>query len=40
LIIGHYSARYVDVSPLLEEARSVFPDTVAAEEGLTYEVKF
>jgi len=33
LIIGHFSARYKDVSCLLEEARKIFPDTVAAEEG-------
>lgn len=33
LMIGHYSARYKDVGPLLEEARTVFPDTVLAIEG-------
>lgn len=33
LIIGHFSARYKDINPLLAEARKVFPETVAAEEG-------
>lgn len=33
LIIGHYSARYQDPFPLLEEARSVFPKTSMAEDG-------
>ena len=33
LLIGHFSARYEDVSPLLAEARSIFPETYAAEEG-------
>jgi ribonuclease Z len=39
LIIGHYSARYLDISPLVNEAKSVFPETIAGEEGLVYEVK-
>lgn len=34
LVLGHYSARYDDVQPLLNEARSVFPETIAGEEGL------
>ena len=38
LIIGHFSARYKDVSILLEEARSLFPATLAAEDGKTYEI--
>jgi len=33
LIIGHFSARYKDVSLLVEEARKIFPNTIAAEEG-------
>jgi ribonuclease Z len=33
LIIGHFSARYKDILPLLEQARKIFPDTEAAEEG-------
>lgn len=38
LIIGHYSVRYTDVTPLLEEARSVFANTILAEEGSTVEI--
>jgi ribonuclease Z len=34
LLIGHYSARYDDLAPLVAEARSVFPETHPAEEGL------
>ena len=39
LIIGHYSSRYKDLSPLLEEASQVFPQTILAIEGLCVEVK-
>lgn len=38
LIIGHFSSRYKNVNVLLEEARSVFPNTLAAEEGKRYEI--
>jgi ribonuclease Z len=38
LIIGHFSARYKDVSLLVEEARTIFPLTIAAEDGRTYDV--
>ena len=38
LLIGHFSARYDDLTPLLEEAQSVFKNTLLAEEGLTYEI--
>ncbi len=34
LMIGHFSARYDDIGPLLGEARSVFPETFPAEEGI------
>ena len=34
LLIGHFSARYEDIEPLLAEARSVFPETFPAEEGI------
>lgn len=34
LIIGHFSARYKSLEPLLEEARSVFPDTELGLEGV------
>jgi ribonuclease Z len=35
LLIGHFSARYDDLQPLLDEARSVFADTILAEDGKT-----
>jgi ribonuclease Z len=38
LLIGHFSARYKDISPLLDEARTIFPETLPAEDGKTYEV--
>ena len=38
LIIGHFSARYEDVGPMLAEARSVFPQTWPAEEGIKIEI--
>mgnify|MGYP002619663326 CR=1 FL=1 len=39
LIIGHYSARYDDLKPLLAEARSVFPNTFLATEGACFEIE-
>jgi ribonuclease Z len=33
LIIGHFSSRYKSVVPLVEEARTVFPNTFAANDG-------
>jgi ribonuclease Z len=38
LLIGHFSARYRDINPLVDEARSVFPQTFPAIDGHTYEV--
>lgn len=38
LIIGHYSARYRDLHPLLQEAQEVFPSTVLAKEGEVHRV--
>ncbi len=38
LIIGHYSSRYDDVSALVKEAQSVFPNTVAGLDRQRYEV--
>lgn len=35
LMIGHFSSRYDDESILLQEAQSVFPNTLLAHEGLT-----
>lgn len=36
LIIGHFSARYRDLEPVLMEAQSVFPNTFLAIEGSTF----
>ena len=33
LVIGHYSARYEDLSELLREAEAVFPGTILGNEG-------
>ena len=38
LLIGHFSARYKDLEPLLKETKSVFKDTVLAEDGTRYEM--
>ncbi|MEJ7779974.1 MAG: ribonuclease Z [Daejeonella sp.] len=38
LLIGHFSARYKELNPLLEEAKSVFPQTFLATEGITFEI--
>lgn len=35
LIIGHFSARYKDVSPLVEQAKKIFPNTQAVEDGMS-----
>lgn len=39
LITGHYSSRYKDLAPLLEEARKVFPNVLPAEEGKVYDLR-
>lgn len=36
LLLGHFSARYKDLTPILEEAIAVFPNTDLALEGETY----
>ena len=38
LVLGHFSSRYQDVMPVLEEALRFFPSTLLAAEGQTYEV--
>ncbi|MCX6268619.1 MAG: ribonuclease Z [Bacteroidetes bacterium] len=38
LLIGHFSARYEDIGPLLAEARSVFAEADAAEEGVAINI--
>ncbi|MEZ4773182.1 MAG: ribonuclease Z [Bacteroidia bacterium] len=39
LLLGHFSARYKDLKPFLDEARSVFPNTLLAKEGYVFNVK-
>jgi ribonuclease Z len=39
LLIGHFSARYKDLEPLITQAREVFPNTLVAVEGIVVEVK-
>ena len=39
LIIGHFSARYKSLYPLLEEAREVFSDTTLALEGDNFKIE-
>lgn len=36
LLLGHFSARYKDLFPLLQEARAIFPNVELAKEGETY----
>ncbi len=38
LIIGHFSSRYKDEMALVEECRTVFPETYLAEEYKTFEI--
>lgn len=38
LMLGHYSTRYLDLSPLLEEAKRQFPNVLLSEEGITYPI--
>ena len=38
LLLGHFSSRYKDTDRLLAEAVEIFPNTLAAQEGRTFEV--
>lgn len=38
LLIGHYSARYHDLSPLLKEAKTVFDKTFLVQDGYTFKI--
>jgi ribonuclease Z len=40
LVLTHFSARYRNVSTLVREARAVFPNTVAASDGLRIKVDY
>lgn len=39
LLIGHFSSKYEDLTPLLEEAKATFPSTDLALEGVTYMIR-
>ena len=39
LLIGHFSSRYKDKEPLLNEARTIFANTEIAREGETFKVE-
>ena len=38
LVIGHFSARYDDLRPMLEEARTIFPETYLADDGVIFTI--
>lgn len=38
LLMGHFSARYRDLNPLLEEAQAIFPNSYLGLEGTTFPV--
>ena len=38
LVLGHFSARYQDLTGLLEEAKDVFPNSILGEEGVSVQV--
>ena len=38
LMLGHYSTRYLDLTPLLEQAKKHFPSVILSEEGITYPI--
>ena len=40
LLIGHFSARYDDLNPLLQEAKNIFPETYLAEDGQTFSIEY
>jgi ribonuclease Z len=40
LALTHFSARYTSVANLVKQARSVFPETIAARDGLKVEVDY
>ena len=38
LMIGHFSARYKEISVLVDEAKTIFPNTIPAIDGTTYDL--
>lgn len=39
LLIGHFSSRYRDIELLLNEAKTIFPETFIAEEGREFNIQ-
>jgi ribonuclease Z len=39
LLIGHFSARYKDLLPVIDEAKRVFPNTYLALDGETFTIE-
>ena len=39
LLLGHFSARYKDLNPILEEAKSIFANTELAIEGEEFTIQ-
>ena len=39
LVIGHFSSRYKGVAPLVEEAKSIFANSHAVEDGMVFEIE-
>ena len=40
LILGHYSSRYKSLEQFEQEAKQIFPNTTAGEDGMQFEVTF
>jgi ribonuclease Z len=38
LLLGHYSSRYKDLTPILNQAKEVFENSFLSEEGVTYQI--
>jgi ribonuclease Z len=39
LLIGHFSSRYKDLTPFIDEARQVFDKTILGEDGMTIDFR-
>lgn len=39
LLVGHFSARYKELDPILQEAKNIFPSTQLAVEGSTFTIE-
>ncbi len=39
LLLGHFSSRYRDIDVLLNDAKTIFPDTFIAEEGREFNIQ-